>query len=275
MGQAHYLTIRCPYGCEAWLQPSTFERHRDRCRRHQWVDDLPDSAVIPVSFVGVLAGILPDGTLDEGNPEVRRSRRNEVGFDFRYGRRMRSPVEGVTARRWLHVAMRGLDLKGIQAVRDALTFDGFLDLESEVVVVGDAGPCPWCGDYVTRRGMGKHQAVNIVCRWRRAVAEVQEAWGAGWRDPFNVDGAPLTWAELRSRVRWTKRMLTVAYPRWTAVLLKSSDGLEDSAGHEVGHGADAVGRSSRQRTARAAPVGRWRDGARGLQRSVRDPERRR
>ncbi len=94
MGQAHYLTIRCPYGCEAWLQPSSFGRHHARCRGHQWVDDLPDSAVMPVSFVGVLASILPDGLVDEDHPEVRRNRRNEVGFDFRYGRRMRSPVEG-------------------------------------------------------------------------------------------------------------------------------------------------------------------------------------
>lgn len=167
------------------------------------------------------------------------------------------------ARRWLHVATRGLDLKGIQAVRDALTSEGFVALEADVVAAGDTAPCPSCGDYVTRRGMGKHQATNMVCRWRRAVAEVRDAWDAGWRDPFNVEGAPLTWAELRSRVRWTKRMLTVAYPRWTAVLLKSGDGLEDSAGHRTCHGPNAVGRASRRRTNGAAPVARWRDGAPG------------
>lgn len=233
MGQAHYLTIRCPYGCEAWLQPSSFGRHRARCRGHQWVDDLPDSAVIPVSFVGVLASILPDGLVDDDHPEVRRSRRNEVGFDFRYGRRMRSPVEGVVARRWLHVAIRALELKGVQAVRDAVTLDGFLALEDELVPAGEAATCPWCGDFLARRGMGSHQTTNIVCRWRRAVSEVSEAWEAGWRDPYNVDGAPLTWAELRSRVRWTSRMLTVPFPRWTAVLLKGGDGSEAPIGHAV------------------------------------------
>ncbi|MDP9442656.1 MAG: hypothetical protein M3P34_10880 [Actinomycetota bacterium] len=258
MGQAHYLTIRCPYGCEAWLQPSSFGRHRDRCRRRQWVDDLDDTAVIPVSFVGVLAGILPEGFVDDVNPEVRRSRRNEVGFDFRYGRGMRSPVEGVTARRWLHVAMRGLDLKGVQAVRQALTLDAFVALEDDVVAAGESARCSSCGEYVTRRGMGKHQATNIVCRWRRAVAEVEEAWDAGWRDPHNVDGAPLTWAELRSRVRWTKRMLTVAYPRWTAVLLRSADGFDDS----FRHGADAAGSAPVCRNNGAQHAGRGNDGAR-------------
>ncbi len=221
------------------------------------MDDLPDSAVIPVSFVGVLAGILPDGLVDDTNPEVRRSRRSEVGFDFRYGRRMRSPVEGVAARRWLHVAMRGLDLKGVQAVRQALTLDAFIALEEDVVAAGESERCPSCGEYVTRRGIDKHQATNVVCRWRRAVAEVREAWDAGWRDPYNVDGAPLTWAELRSRVQWTKRMLTVAYPRWTAVLLKSADGLDDSSCHGAG-----VAVSAPVRRGNAQPAGRGNDGVR-------------
>lgn len=179
--------------------------------------------MIPVSFVGVLASVLPDGLVEDTNPKDRRSRRNEVGFDFRHGRRMLSPVEGVVARRWLQVAMRGLELKGIEAVREAVALDGFLALEADVMPADEVAPCPWCGDYVSRRGMKRHQGADVVCRWRRAVAEVREAWLSGWRDPFNVEGAPLTWAELRSRVRWTKRMLTVSYPRWTAVLLMGGE----------------------------------------------------
>jgi hypothetical protein len=177
MGQAHYLTIRCPHGCEAWLEPSSFGRHRDRCTRRQWVDDLPDSAVIPVSFIGVLAGILPQGLLDDGNPEVRRSRRSEVPFDFRYGRRLRAPVEAVMARRWLHVAIRGLDLKPVQAVRQALTFDDFVALEDDVAASSESAPCASCSEYVARRG------------WASARRRTSCAAGAG---PSQKSGKPGT-----------------------------------------------------------------------------------
>lgn len=221
MGKAHYLTIRCPLGCEAWLQPSALDRHHDRCRRRQWVDDLPDSAVIPSGLVGLLTSVLPPDLVEEGNPTVGRSRRNDVGFDFRYGRRMRSPIDGIRARRWLHVATRVLDARGVQAVKRTLTVEGFLELEAEVVSADEAASCPGCGEFVTRRGLGNHRTTNVVCRWRRAVAEVSHAWEAGWRDPFNVDGAPLTWAQLQSRVQWRRRLLTVEYPRWTAVLLRT------------------------------------------------------
>jgi hypothetical protein len=35
-----------------------------------------------------------------------------------------------------------------------------------------------------------------------------------------VDGAPLTWRELVGKVRWQRRLVTIDFPRWTAVLLK-------------------------------------------------------
>jgi hypothetical protein len=237
MGQAHYLTIRCPLGCEAWLQPTTIERHQGRCRRRQWVDELPDRAVIPAGFVPILASVLPPGVVEDRNPEVRRSRRHEVALDFCLGRQMHSPIEGVRARRWLHVATRAIEARGVQAVRQALTLDGFLDLEADLVPAGDATECPHCGEFVTRRGMGSHQATSVVCRWRRAVAEVDQAWESGWRDPFNVEGAPLTWAALSSRVRWRSRMLTVPYPRWTAVLLKADSPVRPTAGADRDSGS--------------------------------------
>lgn len=222
MGRAHYLTIRCPTGCEAWLQPSALDRHLGRCRQHPWVDDLIDSVVIPAPLAPLLLSVLPEDVVDEAeHPEVGWSRRNDVGFDFRFGRRIRSPLEGVPARRWLYVATAVLEEQGLRAVQRSLTIDGFGELEEALLAAGDTAECATCGEVVTRRGMECHRATNTACRWRRAAHEVREAWEAGWRDPFNVAGAPLTWGELTARMRWKKRLLTVDFPRWTAVLLKA------------------------------------------------------
>lgn len=228
MGRAQYLTIRCPLGCEAWLQPSALDRHLDpgRCRQHPWVDDLVDSAVVPSPLAGLVLSVLPEELVAEAeHPEVSRSRRNDVGFDFRFGRRIRSPLEGVRARRWLLVATAVLEQQGLRAVQGTLTLEGFLELEQAVLVPGQQVDCPDCGEFVTRRGLGGHRATNSACRWRRAVAEVQRSWVTGWRDPFSVEDAPLTWAELTSRVHWRQRLLTIGFPRWTAVLLKPVDAI--------------------------------------------------
>jgi len=226
MGRAHYLTIRCPLGCEAWLQPSALEGHLGpgRCRLHPWVDDLVDSAVVPAPLAGLVLSVLPEALVEEAeHPEVSRSRRNDVGFDFRYGRRIRSPLDGVRARRWLLVATAVLEQQGLRAVQQTLSLDSFLEVEQVVLVPGEQAECPDCGEFVTRRGLGNHRATNSACRWRRAAAEVRKSWQVGWRDPFSIAGAPLTWAELTGRVRWRKRMLTIGFPRWTAVLIMPGD----------------------------------------------------
>lgn len=132
MGRAHYLTIRCPLGCEAWLQPSALEGHLypGRCRRHPWVEDLVDSAVVPAPLAGLVLSVLPTALVEDAeHPDVGRSCRNDVGFDFRFGRRTRSPLEGVRARRWLLVATALLEQHGLRAVQRTLTLDGFLELE--------------------------------------------------------------------------------------------------------------------------------------------------
>src|SRR5687767_8027133 len=154
MGRARYLTIRCPLGCEAWLQPSALEGHLQpgRCRQHQWVDDLVDSAVVPAPLAALVLSVLPEALVEEAqHPEVSRSRRNEVGFDFRFGRRIRSPLEGVRARRWLFVATAVLERQGLHAVRRTLNLEGFLDLEKALLSPGDTTECPVCGEFVTRR----------------------------------------------------------------------------------------------------------------------------
>ena len=221
MPRVHYLTIRCPIGCEAWLAPPWLDGHRDRCGGHPWVDDLPDRAVVPAPLAGVLLSVLPRSLVDDAaRPSVTRARQDNVALDFRFGSCVRSPVEGVPARRWLRVAVAALEAKGLASVRCSLTAEGFGKLEQELIEPGSDVTCPDCGDYVTARGLGTHRATNSACRWRRAAREVRDAWETGWRDPFNVEGAPLTWAELVRKMHWKRRLLTVDFPRWTAVLLK-------------------------------------------------------
>lgn len=246
MGRTHYLTIRCPLGCEAWLQPSAVERHLEpgRCRQHPWVEDLPDVAVVPASLTGLLLPLLPAALVDNAeHPEIANTRRTSVGFDFRLGRRVRSPVQGVSARRWLHVAIAVLEQQGLQLVKRTLTPESFFELEQMVVRPGETAECPDCGEFLSRRGLGTHRATNSACRWRRAAAEVREAWSAGWRDPFNVEGAPLTWAQLSRLVHWRKRLLTVAFPRWTAVLLEA-----EAPGTTIGMRSAAISMPADERT---------------------------
>jgi hypothetical protein len=186
------------------------------------VDDLPDRAVIPAPVAGALLSILPRTLVEEAQrPTVTRARQDRVAaLDFRFGYAVRSPVEGVPARKWLRVALAALETKGLSSVRQALSVDGFWALEGELIAPGFDVTRPDCGEHVFGRGLTTHRATNSACRWRRAAAEVREAWAAGWRDPYSVDGAPLAWAELATKVRWKRRLLTVDFPRWTAVLLK-------------------------------------------------------
>jgi hypothetical protein len=59
MPRVHYLTIRCPTGCEAWLVAPWLQGHLARCTGRPWVEGLPDRAVIPAPLVGALLSVLP------------------------------------------------------------------------------------------------------------------------------------------------------------------------------------------------------------------------
>lgn len=221
MARLHYLTIRCPTGCESWLAPPWLQGHLVRCVGHPWVDDLPDRAVVPAPIAGALLSVLPRALVQEAErPKVTRSRQDTVALDFRHGVTIESPLAGVPARKWLRVAMAALECRGLSSVRAALSPDGFQVLQRELVPPGTEAVCSDCGQEVTARGLATHRATSGACRWRRAAAEVREAWAAGWRDPYSVDGAPLTWAELVGKVCWQRRLVTIDFPRWTAVLLK-------------------------------------------------------
>lgn len=188
------------------------------------MDDLPDRAVIPAPLAGALLSVLPRALVEQAErPKVDRARRERVALDFREGVTVRSPVEGVRARRWLRVATAALESKGLSSVREAVFPDGFYALERELVPLESEVRCPDCDEGISARGLPTHRATNAACRWRRAAAEVRRAWAAGWRDPYSVEGAPLTWGELVRKVRWQRRLVTVDFPRWTAVLLKPED----------------------------------------------------
>lgn len=226
MGRAAYLTARCPTGCEAWLHPHALDRHvQGRCRGHPWINDLPDTAVVPNSSSSVILGAL-DGTLVSPVPLERASR-----VDGRDGRlrnpapehggmfRIHSPLPGVKARRWLVVAIAAADRWGSDGVRQALDRQCFHDLEGELLVPGSYVDCPICGAFVSAHSLHAHQTTSANCAWRRAALEVRCAWRDGWRDPCSIPEAPETWSELSASTRWKRQVRTVVFPRWIAVLL--------------------------------------------------------
>lgn len=221
MPRVHYLAIRCPTDAKAGLHRPGLTGTSAGAAGRPWADELPDTAVVPAPLAGALLSVLPRPLVQEAErPRVARARQDRVALDFRHGYSVRSPVEGVPARRWLRVATAALETKGLSSVREALSPDGFRTLEREVIPPDTATVCPDCGEHVSKRGLGTHRATSGACRWRRAAAEVREAWADGWRDPFSVEGAPLTWAELLGKVCWKRRLFTIDFPRWTAVLLK-------------------------------------------------------
>ncbi|MDQ6798438.1 MAG: hypothetical protein M3011_10565 [Actinomycetota bacterium] len=219
---SHYLTVRC-LGCEAWLHPMAVKSHATpgKCRGHQWVDDVVDSALVTAPLGLILAEALPAGlvsrpTLSDDrvlNPGPGEYLRPEVCR----GVVVSSPLAGVGARRWALVAKVAAERDGIAGVRSAMVAERFAELETELV--GSVVDCPSCGQVVASGGLRQHRVSNILCRWRRCVAEVQELWALGWRDPYNVAGAPLSWTELQRTVAWRRRLRTVAFPRWAAVLV--------------------------------------------------------
>lgn len=97
---------------------------------------------------------------------------------------------------------------------------GFRDLEAEVQAYERFVACDDCGTVVTQRGLRSHRASSSLCRWQRAVAEVTSSWEAGYRDPWTLrQTVPLTWGELNRFVAMRRRLKTVRFPRWIAVLV--------------------------------------------------------
>jgi hypothetical protein len=226
MGRSTYLTARCPTGCEAWLHPYALDQHLDgRCRGHPWVDDLPDTAVIPTGYTGVILGCVDEaligtvGSERSGRVDARDGRLRHPAPPNPGTLRLRSPLDGVPARRWLVVALAAADRFGNDGIRQALDPDRFSELQDELLPAGAYLDCPICGTFIHSRALRGHQATSAICGWRRGALEVRCAWRDGWRDPHSVPGAPMTWGELCRSTRWRRLLRTVVFPRWIAVLL--------------------------------------------------------
>jgi hypothetical protein len=226
MTKVHYLTARCPQGCEAWLHPLAVEPHLldpKRCRRRPWVDDLPDVALVGAPLAQDIADVLPSDLLSppsfSGDRILSPDPDNYIPIHLCQGVVVRSPVPGIRAQRWAVVASAAAREHGAPAIDVATTLAGFSDLERQLTAKGRLTQCPICGDTTTVRGLRNHQARNRACRWRVVAAEVRALWTYGWRDPYSVDGAPLKWGELTATVRWRKRAHIVRFPAWSAVLL--------------------------------------------------------
>lgn len=228
MGKAKYLTVRCPTGCEAWLHPAALCEHLrpGHCRGHPWVDDLPDNALVPQPAADKLAAVLPARLV--GHPQIsqRRIRKPAKGesLDHRVigSLTIASPIEGIKARRWVAVALAATQRLGETAVLRLLTIEGFNDLEPKVLDGNAFLDCPDCGEPVHHKAIGDHRRKSTVCRWKRAAAEVRDLWYDGWRDPWSIPEAPLTWEVLMARVQWRRQLATVQFPKWTAVLLRGA-----------------------------------------------------
>jgi hypothetical protein len=136
---------------------------------------------------------------------------------------VRSPIAGLRARRWVYVVMAAIERYGPQAIDMALTSAGYEALESVVNVNDRLVDCPDCGETVGRSRLNLHRARSTLCRWRRARVEVQSLWDEGWRDPVTVGGAPQSWGGLQGRAAWRRRIRTIEFPRWVAVLLSPSE----------------------------------------------------
>lgn len=227
MTKSHYLTARCPQGCETWLHPRAVWAHTndsDRCRQHPWVDDIADTALIAAPLAQKVASVLPGHLVGLPGFSCDRVLHPNPGdylrIDLCQGIVVQSPVEGVMAQRWAIVVAAAERAAGGSVIERAMTAAGFAEIEQRLTEEGRLARCPDCGATATARGMTTHRARNTPCRWRRAAAEVSRLWAEGWRDPFSVPEAPLKLAELRASVAWRRRLHLVPFPAWTAVLLR-------------------------------------------------------
>lgn len=188
----------------------------------------PKVAVVPSEYTSLIVGAVDASLLgavgDQGqtwaDPTDGRLKRQVPTPAGRVT--LATPITGIRPRRWLTVTIAAAERLGYDGVERALDPSTFHELETEVLTPGTYVECPTCGALITIRGLKNHQATNAVCAWSRAATEVRTAWAAGWRDPYSVHDAPLTWGELRAKACWRDQLCTILFPRWIAVLLPTT-----------------------------------------------------
>jgi hypothetical protein len=223
-----YLTIRCPVGCEAWLHPrASVDAHIERCRRHPWVDDIADTAVVPAQYSRLVLAAMPADLIGRVDPPgetraVLGDGRTKTQAPTPAGlATIASPIPGVPARDWIDTAIATIRAHGPEAIERALDPDEYARLRHELGARSRTASCKYCGHFFTPQTLALHQANNAVCAWRRAATEVRTAWVNGWRDPYSIPGTPIRWVDLQT-ARWRRQLRTVLFPRWIAVLLPTT-----------------------------------------------------
>jgi hypothetical protein len=222
--KSHYLTVRCPFGCEAWLHPKALRSHESRCARHQWTDAVADGALVADPLASLLrAHLAPDHCTRPtfSSDRILKPGPSEYLYpELLHGAIVHSPIPGVPARTWAYVVAASTRMHGESVVSRAMEPAGFRHLEAEVQAYERFTACDDCGTVVTLRGLRTHRASSSLCRWQRAVTEVTTLWDAGHRDPWSLrETVPLNWGELNRFVAMRRRLTTVRFPRWTAVLV--------------------------------------------------------
>lgn len=226
--RCRYLMARCPTGCESWLHPRAVEGHLQpgRCSGRAWVDTVEDSALVPQPDASLLVERVPPelvGPLEVSEDRMRFSSTPRLCADVVQGIVIRSPIQGVSARRWLYIVRAATDRQGPDAIERAITPGGFAEFERELNADDWLVDCPDCGETVKRSRINLHRAGSTRCRWERARTEVRALWEIGYRDPFSVPTAPLDWEALRRTATWRRRVRTIEFPRWVAVMVSPAN----------------------------------------------------
>ena len=229
MTKCEYLTARCPYGCEVWLHPKAVGPHAERCPGYRWTDSRRPvtEVLLGLAHADEARAVLPASVLIEPTFSGDRLLKPRPGMrlhtDATNGVVVRSPLPGVTGRRWWIVTRAAVQAG--HDVESAFSPACFASLEQSLGLVDHFQRCDICGDDLTKRGLRGHQRTNSGCRFLSDTAEVRTFWDLGYRDPFSLraDGVPITWAELNSRARWRNRVHIVRFRLWTAVMFRWSD----------------------------------------------------
>ncbi len=248
--RCEYLTARCPYGCEVWLHPKAVAPHADRCRKIPWTESRRPVTEVLVAEDEVerARSVCPPELVSTPTFSDDRLLNPRPGMYLHPGATngvvVRSPLDGITGRRWWSVAQAASGAG--RAVAEAFDPDAFLRLEWELELTDQFVRCDICGDDVKPSRLKAHRSANSVCRFISSVAEVRTYWALGYRDPYRLrdDGVPITWTELNSRVHWRNRLHVVRFRLWTAVLFRvegseiegPTSGQNGSSSSDVGAG---------------------------------------
>ena len=228
MTKCEYLTARCPTGCEVWLHPKAVTPHETRCPGHPWTDRRRPASefLLGDEAADQARQLCPAEYLREPEFSSDRILNPRPGMYLRVGITtgivVRSPLDTITGRRWWAV-LRAAAEQG-RPFDPGGSVDDFLEVEQFLGLQGNFVRCIVCGDDVKPRGLKAHRRSNSVCRYLADIAEVQQYWALGYRDPYRLqdDGVPITWTELNQRACWRNRLHIVRFRLWTAVLISTA-----------------------------------------------------